>query len=111
VTLNRGRSVEINERYRLAAVRRPFTLNLMTPLQPALPEPGLITLPLPEDASPTDTKAISIEYDEQRFDVTFEPIALEDTRLRSGWGDQLTRIVLTSRQTRRSDGFTITIRP
>jgi hypothetical protein len=113
VTLNRGRSVEIQERYSLAAFRRPFTLILMTPLQPALPEPGRITLPLPEDegASPTATTTISIEYDAQRFDVTLEPIALEDTRLRSGWGDQLTRIVLTSKQTRLSDAFTVTIRP
>ena len=44
VTLNRGRSVEIPERYRLEALRRPFTLTLMTALEPALPEPGRITL-------------------------------------------------------------------
>jgi hypothetical protein len=80
-------------------------------LQPALPEPGRITLPLPEDASPAATNTVSIEYDAQRFDITFEPIAVEDTRLRSGWGDQLTRIVLTSKQTRLSDAFTVTIRP
>ncbi len=34
MTLNRGRSVEIRERYLLEALRRPFTLNLMTPLEP-----------------------------------------------------------------------------
>jgi hypothetical protein len=111
VTLNRGRSVELHERYRLAALRRPFTLNLMTPLQPALAEPGLITLPLLEDGSPAAANTISIEYDEQRFAVTFEPIALEDARMRSGWGERLTRIVLTSKQTRLSDAFTITVRP
>jgi len=111
VTLNRGRSVEIHERYRLAALLRPFTLNLMTPLQPALPEPGRITLPLPEGAAPTTTDTIAIEYDAQRFEVTFEPIALEDPGLRSNWGDRLTRIVLTSKQTRLSDAFTLTIRP
>ncbi len=83
VTLNRGHSVEIREHYRLEVLRRPFTLNLMTPLEPALPEPGRITLTLPEGASPSATKTVSIDYDERRFDVTFEPIVLEDERLRA----------------------------
>ena len=83
----------------------------MTPLQPALPEPGRITLTLHEGASPSATKTVSIDYDEQRFDVTFEPILLEDERLRAGWGDRLTRMVFTSKQPRLSDTFTITIRP
>lgn len=111
VRLNRGHSVEIREHYQLEVFRRPFTLNLMTPLQPALPEPGRITLTLHEGASSSATKTISIDYDEQRFDVTFEPVLLEDERLRAGWGDRLTRMVFTSKQQRLSDTFTITIRP
>ena len=78
---------------------------------PALPEPGRITLALHEGASPSATKTVSIDYDERRFDVTSEPIAIEDKLLRAGWGDQLTRIILTSKQTQLSDAFTITIRP
>ena len=74
VTLNRGHSVEIREDYRLEAFSRPLTLNLMTPLELALPEPGRITLTLHEGASPSATKTVSIDYDERRFDVTFEAI-------------------------------------
>lgn len=110
VTLNRGHSVEIREQYRLEALRGPLTLNLMTPLVPELDEPGRITLTLYEGTSPSATTTVSIDYDEQKFDVRFEPIPLEDERLRAGWGDRLTRIVLTAKRPRLSDTFTITIR-
>jgi hypothetical protein len=106
VTLNRGQSVEIRDEYRLEEIRGPLTLNLMTSLSPAVHEPGRITL------APTDGAVASatIDFDQARFDVTFEPIPLEDDRMRRNWGDRLTRIVLTAKQPRLADTFAITIR-
>ena len=106
VTLNRGQSVEIRDEYRHEEIRGPLTLNLMTSLLPAVNEPGRITL------APTDGAEASatIDFDQERFEVTFEPIPLDDAKMQRGWGDLLTRIVLTAKQPRLADTFVITIR-
>jgi len=106
VTLNRGQSVEIRDEYRLEEIRGPLTLNLMTSLSPAVHEPGRITLATTDGAPVSAT----IDYDHERFDVTFEPIPLEDERMRRNWGDRLTRIILTATNPKLSDTFTMTVR-
>ena len=106
VTLNRGQSVEIRDEYRLEEIRGPLTLNLMTSLMPDVHEPGRITLAPADGAGASAT----IDFDQERFDVTFEPILLDDARMQRGWGDRLTRIVLTAKQPLLADTFVITIR-
>ena len=110
VTLNRGRFVEIRDQYQLDSIRGPLSLNLMTPLEPSLIEDGRIRLGQDAGVSESESATVFLDYDKDTFEVTFEPIPLDDAKMQRGWGDRLTRIILTAKRPQLSDTFTITIR-
>jgi hypothetical protein len=93
VSLLRGKSVELSEKYSLGVLVKPITLSLMTPLRADASSPNEILL--------VDTKTgpelrIAISFDAARFRASVEEIPLSDARLRAVWGDRLARILLTS---------------
>lgn len=107
ITLERGKHVVIQDRYELTEVRKELRLTLMSWRKPVLEDEGKIRLENPEGVE--GLKPVFVRYDKNRFRVEFETIHLQDARLRSSWGNELFRIVLTARHKPLKDEFAIRI--
>lgn len=107
IILIRGKSVEIRDSYKLKEAKEPLILTLMVHIRPEMEKPGQILLALP-GPSP-GTRPVAIHFDVHRFKAEFEPVPIEDSRLKSSWGDQLFRIKMTSTTLRTEDSFSIRI--
>lgn len=104
IRLDRSKEVVLRDTYRLSSFRQPLVLNLMTPLEPNVLDSGEVGLFAPNADVPT----ARIAFEADAFDVTFEAIDISsDSRMRSGWGDRLTRLVLTSKSTDRRGSYTV----
>jgi hypothetical protein len=86
ITLNRGRDVTITDDYILTEPAKEIALGLMTACNVTAPEPGQLRL----ESSGVSARIL--------HDVTLTPIveviAVTDGRLRSVWGEQVTRVLL-----------------
>jgi hypothetical protein len=107
ITLNRGKNVLIQDKYALEEAGENVRLTLMSWRKPALVQEGEIKLENPEQIQ--DCDPLVIRYDGEKFRVIVETIPLEDSRLRSSWGERIFRIVLTAKQKLLDGGFTIRI--
>ena len=107
VTLERGKHVTIHDRYKLEEMKENLQMTLMSWRKPVLAEEGKIRLENPEGVE--GLRPVFIRYDQNKFRVEFETIHLEDARLRSSWGDELFRIILTALQRPLKDEFIIRI--
>lgn len=107
ITLNRGDNITIHDKYQLSEATQNLQMTLMSWRKPVLDQEGVIELENPEDIQ--DLKPIVVRYDKQKFVANVEIIPLEDARLRSSWGKQLYRIVLTAKQKPLEDEFVIKI--
>jgi hypothetical protein len=108
ITLDRGKDVVISDRYELEQIVKPFTLSLMTSCVPSLGKDGVVSLR--SGGGEKKGRSISLLYDGEKFSVAIEPIKIEDTRLRSSWGEQIYRIVLTSKVKAITDEYTLAFR-
>ena len=108
ITLNRGESVVILDNYQLEKVRENLQVSLISWCLPELEEEGKIRLVFPQEAN--SSKIHYIHFDNKKFNVEIEPIDLTDARLRSSWGSRLFRILLTAKEKRLADKFSIEIR-
>jgi hypothetical protein len=97
VKLIRGKAVVVRDRYVLKEVKRDLQLSLMSWRVPVLEAEGKIRLDAPAEVS--TLKPLYIHYDKAKFKAEIEPIPLEDSQLRSSWGERLYRILLTARKT------------
>jgi hypothetical protein len=97
IILERGKHATIRDSYALGEVIKDLHLTLMSWRKPELEAEGKIRLKNPEGVE--NLKPVYVYYDEKMFSVDFETITLEDARLKSSWGSQLFRIMLTARQT------------
>ena len=109
ITLRRGREIEIRDRWQLAEVRAPLELNLMTCRRPVEIEPGVVRLEWPEGGR--DSRGVEIIWDAGIFTLAIDEVELEDTRLRSSWGDRIWRLRMIHRSTPVRGEAVITIRP
>jgi hypothetical protein len=83
--LLRGKNeIELVDEFGLKQSAKAITLTLMTPCPVAQPGEGVLAL--------ADT--VKVFYDPQTFTPVIEEIKLEDSRLRSTWGERLFRILL-----------------
>ncbi len=96
ITLIRGKNVTIEDRYVLLESRQNLQMTLMSWRQPVLEDEGTIRLEPPE--LNLDLKPVYIRYDGRKFEVSLEPIALEDARLKSSWGGKVYRILLKAKR-------------
>ena len=91
VGLRRGAepSVDVVDRFRLAAPTADIRLSLMTLPEPQMDDAagGRIVL---TNAAGT---ALGVEFDANALTAEAEPLAIEDPRLRGVWGDRLHRVV------------------
>jgi hypothetical protein len=97
VRLTRGKDVVIRDRYVLKEAKKDLQLSLMSWRVPVLEAEGKIRLDVPAEVS--TPKPLYVHYDKAKFGVEIEPIPLEDSQLRSSWGERLYRILLTARKT------------
>jgi len=107
LTLERGKRIVVEERFRLDSVKQPLVVTLMSWRKPELAADGIIKLENPEDLKAA--KPLSILFDKNLFSAAIETIPLEDGQLRSSWGDKLYRILLTAKKTPRQGEFSIRI--
>jgi hypothetical protein len=108
VTLERGRGVVVEDSYTLSKVKEDLRLSLMSWRRPETIGNGSIRLLAPEGEGPLNP--VFISFDGSRFRASVETIPLEDAHLRSSWGPTLYRIILTAKETRPQDRFSIAIR-
>ena len=94
VALNRGMDVVVTDAYDLKTVSGDLTLSLMTPCDVSLEEDGAVRLG--ETALPDGRASGSarLDYDAAAFTASAEQISTKDGRLKSIWGERLTRIIL-----------------
>ncbi len=101
MTLNRGGldslsgNVQIVDHYEASEPLETLALILLTPCQVGTTQPGKLML----EETPLIGMRISgsaiVEYDADTLTTTMESIEIEDERLKSVWGNTLTRIILT----------------
>jgi hypothetical protein len=104
IKLNRSRNVVISEKYELEKWEQPFNLNFMTPLLSEVLVPGKIQLSFSQSQ---DSTFLFLEYDSTKLEAQIESIKLKDNRLRNSWGEEIKRIILTSKENLIADDFNI----
>jgi hypothetical protein len=83
--LLRGKNeIELVDEFRLRQAAKEITLTLMTPCAVTHEGAGVLRL----------ANAVKVFYDPQAFTTVVEKIPLDDSRLRSTWGERLFRILL-----------------
>lgn len=92
--LVRGKAVEVVDTYVLSKPARPLTLTLMTPCAVALKSPGMILLKGAAAYGGGSSREVTVHYDPGKLAPNLEEIRVEDSRLKSVWGNRLTRILL-----------------
>ncbi|NOR14274.1 MAG: heparinase, partial [Candidatus Aminicenantes bacterium] len=107
LTLNRGRSVIIEDRYELAEAIQPMWLSFMSWRKPELIAPGTLRLHNPEGLE--DLSPLSLGFDPDQFTVIIEELQVLDSRLQSSWGDYVYRILLTAKDVTLTAASTITL--
>ena len=107
IILNRGKNVEVKDRFELEEARWPSQLTLMSWRVPSRAGSGILRL-----ANPTDLQEktpVQIRFDPHIFQVEIEEIPLEDSRLQASWGERIYRILLTAREIVLRDAYTLRI--
>ena len=84
--LVRGESASLTDSFAVSEVKGAFFLSLLTAAKPDMASPGNIELADP---------GLRISFSDDLFTAKIEPIKIEDNRLRSSWGEEIYRIVLT----------------
>lgn len=83
----RGESVQVLEEYRLDEVKGETALYFVTPCKPDIRIPGTVRL-----QDPSSAFTMFMLYPEKQFEVSMEPIQIDDQRLLSVWGEQIYRV-------------------
>jgi hypothetical protein len=96
IRLERNKSVNIREDYQLSAFLKPATLNFMTTHAVDITIPGKIILT-------KNGRSFEAIYDENNYTARFENVFEADSSLaksliRTTWGDEVNRIVLTCKK-------------
>ncbi|MDA0708596.1 MAG: heparinase II/III family protein [bacterium] len=107
VTLNRGKEIVLEDRYNLKKVTGGLSLNMLTACAVKKGAPGILALKETELADGRTSGSATLHFDGTLFDVAIETKAIEDNRLKTIWGKQLTRIVFTVKSPQTQGGFTL----
>lgn len=107
IILNRGKNVEVKDRFELEEARWPTQLSLMSWRVPTRAGAGSLRLTNPQQIQEKDP--VRLLFDPDQFQVAIEEIPIEDGRLRSSWGERIYRILLTAREVVLRDAYTLRI--
>ncbi|MCI0493630.1 heparinase II/III-family protein, partial [candidate division KSB1 bacterium] len=94
VRLNRGKDIQVIDDFDLKKQTQKIQMTLMTACEVELIERGRISL---KNSSGSELTQLRIEFDSEKLKADFEKIKIEDENLKAVWGDQVTRILLTSK--------------
>ncbi len=94
LTLVLGKGIELSEDYQLKKWIAPFELNFMTTLWVKVDQPGKVLFADSASGQPLYV----LGYNPEQFEARAEDIPIEDTRLKSAWGNRVARIILKSRK-------------
>ena len=109
IRLNRGKEVIVIDTYKLTDAASNLTLTLMTPCEVTVDKPGLLTLKEVLVEANNQPFIVRINYNANKLKVDLENIAIEDGRLKSLWGNRLTRILLQADTPQLRDTLTVQI--
>jgi hypothetical protein len=109
VTLNRGKSVQIDDALKLSKAES-ITQHLMTCYPAEVSKPGELVI----HYAPEGAKAIDfvVRFNPAQFEVSVEKIKLEnmeDKGVKRNWGDNIQRINLKSKQTKTSEKYSFKV--
>jgi hypothetical protein len=107
IRLDRGKEVRVSDSYKLNKPADSIMLTLMTPC--AVEEAGAGRLVLSEPSAGESGFKLTVSYDSNKLKPELENITVEDRRLKSVWGDQLTRIILRSGSPKTKDSLNLRI--
>ena len=93
VKLNRGRDIEMMDAYELER-EAEISLSLMTPCAVSPGKDGVIELKEREIVEGRVSGSARLHYPANMMKVAVEEVAVEDSRLKSIWGERLFRILL-----------------
>lgn len=107
VTLNRGRNVTITDRASLTSASKDVTLNLMTPCDVTVMQPGELHFSCASVGhAPVKMTA---RYNAAAETATVERKAIDDPLLKRAWGDHLNRIRLVATAATKTIDWTLTL--
>ena len=108
ITLKRNSSVNIKEQYKLKEYLKPVVLNFMTNHTVDITTPGKVLLT-------KDGRSFEMVYDKNKYTATTENVFSADTTrknsmIKLSWGNEVSRIILTGKQTSLSNTSELVIR-
>jgi len=111
VRLNRGKNITVTDSYKLTQAAHEITLSIMTPCIVTIEKQGQLTLkevPVETDKTPV---TLQLYYDAEKLTPNIEKIfdTIEDSEMKSRWGEHLTRIVLRAVAPQLQDTFKLQI--
>jgi hypothetical protein len=109
VALRRGKDVQVTDTYHLSQPVRDLTLSLLTPCEVVLQSAGQIALKAVPLADGRTSGSGQLFYDAKKLTAVTETIPVEDARLRSIWGERLTRILLRAENPPLRDTWTLRV--
>jgi len=109
IRLDRGKGVTITDDYMLSKRAQEMTLSLMTPCRVKVERPGRLLLETADEGEPGT--AVRVLYDGGKLTANIEVIKVEDSRLRSVWPEEITRILLKAAKPPVRDTWTVRIEP
>ena len=108
IRLNREENVEIVDAYQLAQVAQELTTSLVTPCEVTVNAHGQLVL---RELKADPVVSLCVYYDADKMTATKENMPLKDSKLKSVWGDHVTRILLRADAPPLRDTWTLRITP
>lgn len=108
LTHDRDSSITIEDIYHVSKVTGDFIFNLITPCDVTIQD-GSISLASHEFSEGKISGSATIEYDSNQLEAISKVHPVEDSKLTSVWGSQLTRLQLRIKHPQPSDTVTIRI--
>ncbi|MBT3602056.1 MAG: heparinase [Candidatus Latescibacteria bacterium] len=110
ITLNRGQDITLLDQYDLKKVTGDLTLNMLTACTVEITDTNTLSL---KEAPLTDGRtsgSATLHLNGDLFDITIEPKPIEDPRLKTIWGPQLTRILFKVKSLQEQGAYTLKIK-
>jgi hypothetical protein len=89
--LSKTGTLTISENFVLQQAQQANQLNFLCATKPVVVEPGKIKFT-------NESSSALFMYDAKTFDVQFEPVTLDDTRLSKVWGNTIYRMIFKDKR-------------
>lgn len=109
ITLKRGQSVTITDRFALDHAPHDMTLSLLTPNYVSVNTLGQIGLTPAELPDGRVSGSGVVHFAADQFTLSVEPITITDGRMQPVWGRRLHRIILTAVEPQQTGNWTLKI--